>query len=253
MSSPIGYLGACSSGSGSGAGCSCASIGLSLRLIGFESTMNVAGDQTNMLNWAANYNIDSVAWGEQWTGYFTSYDQTEPPTQSGGPATGQGGSYNYLDGCSGTGPPCTVAHTSTPSAFRAQAYLPTPTAYYIVGIGNGPPCDSGPSYWLGVGCIFPQLADSNYPMIVDLPTPDDLVDDYIFVQQYYIGIITPGAGYSYINTGVPFAVQQDLNFTAAQVNMLGLGTNWAASIANPCYATPQPSIADPFTGDNDDP
>ena len=34
--------------------------------------------------------------------------------------------------------------------------------------------------------------------------------------------------------------------------MLGLGTNWAASIANPCYATPQPSIADPFTGDNDD-
>jgi len=233
-------------------------------LRGIGAVLVGGGDTTNMLDWIANYvanDINNIPWGALVTGNFTAPSQTSPPTQSNGPIggalTGSQNELHYLN--NEQGPPCTIYPASDPVAYFVQAYLPTPTAYYIIAWGG--PMDASlsaecgqPVFWVARGCIFAQQANSaEYPMIVDLPIPDDTLDTSIQVQNYYIGIITPGAGYSSIN-GPSLAVQQDLTgVTAASLNMNGLGPNWSSSIANPCYSTIAPSTADPFTGEDDDP
>jgi hypothetical protein len=101
-----------------------------------------------------------------------------------------------------------------------------------------------PAFWVAQGCIYPQQPDDNYPMIVDLPIPDDSLDTSVLAQNYYIGIIQPGAGYSSMN-GPSFAVQQDLaGMTASNSHMNGFGPNWNPSAV--CYASPE----DPFTDED---
>jgi hypothetical protein len=274
---PTGSLGACSSGSGSGSGCVCGLSTPMLRAIGAEflGSVSEASDYNNMVEWVYNFvssgAIDLIPWGSVQTGLFYEKTQTSPTSTQNGPISGVlTGSQNELWIASSTAPNYTLSNPpcyALPAAaddgapgvvYFAQAYLPTPTAYYIIAWGG--PTDASlsaecgqPVFWVSSGCIFPQQADDQYPMIVDLPIPDYSLDTSILVQNYYIGIITPGAGYSSMN-GPSFAVQQDLTgVTAASLNMNGLGPNWASSIANPCYAATSPSLNDPFNDMDLDP
>jgi hypothetical protein len=234
----------------------CTPCGLYLRAIGAE--LVGGGDTTNMLAWIAAYDINNVPWGAIQTGYFLAPSETLPSSQSGGPIagalTGSQNQINYLN--NEQSPPCTITQDSDPSAYFAQALLPFPTAYYIIAWGG--PMDASlsaecgqPVFWIAQGCIYAQQSADNYPMIVDLPIPDDTLDNSIQVQNYYIGLIQPGAGYSSIN-GPSFAVQQDLaGMTAISANMNGFGPNWNPSAT--CYNTASPSLADPFTGEEEDP
>jgi len=227
----------------------CLPCGYYLRAVG--GVLVGAGDTTNMLAWINGYDITAVAWGALQTGNFTSPSQTSPPTQSGGGIVGVlTGSQNELNALNaGQSPPCTISASGTPVAYRAQALLPFPTAYYIIAWGG--PMDSSlsetcgsPAFWVAQGCIYPQQADDQYPMIVDLPIPDDTIDDAVLVQNYYIGIIQPGAGYSNMN-GPQFAIQQDLTgMTAANSHMNGFSPNWNPNAL--CDASPE----DPFTGED---
>jgi len=277
MSAPLIYFGGpCGSGSGSG-DCACSKPELALRAVGgeFLGAVSEASDYNNMVEWIYDYvqsgAINGLPWGTLKTGLFYTKTQTNPTSIQSGPISGVlTGSQNELWIASSTtpnftfsSPPCyalpAAADDAAPGvAYFAQAYLPTPTAYYIIAWG-GPTAASlsaecgQPVFWVSSGCIFPQQPDDQYPMIVDLPIPDYALDTSILVQNYYIGIITPGAGYSSMN-GPSFAVQQDLTgVTAASLNMNGLGPNWAGSIANPCYATTYPSLNDPFNDMDLDP
>jgi hypothetical protein len=211
-----------------------------------------------MLAWIKAYDINNVPWGAIQTGYFLAPSETSPSSQSGGPIagalTGSQNALNYLN--NEQGPPCTISGAADPVAYFAQALLPFPTAYYIIAWGG--PMDANlsaacgqPVFWVAQGCIYPQQSDDQYPMIVDLPIPDDSLDASILVQNYYIGIITPGAGYSSMN-GPLFAVQQDLaGMTPTTSNMNGFGPNWNPNAI--CSNTASPSLADPFTGEEEDP
>ena len=240
----------------------CAACQLQLRAVGAE--LVGGGDVTYMLSWIAGYPIQDVPWGSLWTGYFLSpaEDPTPPTAPSGGASggpiagalTGSQNALSYLN--NEQGPPCTISPAADPVAYRAQALLLFPTAYYIIAWGG--PMDASlsaecgqPVFWVAQGCIYPQQPDDSYPMIVDLPIPDDTLDTSILVQNYYIGIITPGSGYNSIN-GPLFAQQQDLaGMTAATSNMNGFGPNWNPSAT--CYNTASPGLADPFTGEEEDP
>jgi hypothetical protein len=229
-----------------------------LQLRGVGAVLVGGGDINNMVKWIQDYPIYEVAWGALFTGNFTDPSQTTPPTTSSGPIggalTGSQNELNYLD--NEQGPPCTIYPSPDPVAYRVQALLPLPTAYYIIAWGG--PMDASlsaecgqPVFWVAKGCIVPQQADDRYPMIVDLPIPNDTLDDAIQVQNYYIGIITPGAGYSSMN-GPALAVQQDLTgCTAASLNMNGLGPNWNPSAIG--SLSTYPSWVDPFTDSDDEP
>jgi hypothetical protein len=245
----------------------CAGCALQLRAAG--AILVGGGNTTNMLAWVAAYDITTVPWGALNTGNFTSPSQTTPPTQSGGSIAGAlSGSQNQLHALNTSQPsspgPCTIGDDGDPVVYRAQALLPFPTAYYIMAWGV--PMDSAlsatcgaPAFFAAQGCIYPQQPDINYPMIVDLPIPDDTLDSSILVQNYNLGLITPGAGYSNGN-GSLFAVEQDLNWGAAghvcgfgdttpvcsPIGMNGLGPNWNNTAI--CFNTATPSAVDPFTG-----
>jgi hypothetical protein len=236
---------------------SCTPCGLYLRAVG--GVLVGGGDVTNMLAWIAAYNIDTVPWGSLWTGNFLSPSENPtPPTCPSGGCSGGGiggaltGSQNQLRALDSIyGPPCTVYPSGVPVAYRAQALLPFPTAYYIIAWGI--PMDASlsltcgsPAFWVAQGCIYPKQPDDQYPMVVDLDIPDDTLDASILVQNYYIGLITPGAGWSNMN-GPQFAVQQDLaGMTAVNIGMNGFGPNWNPSAV--CHASVEPSTSDPFIG-----
>jgi hypothetical protein len=259
VSAPLVYFG--NPGSGSGSGCACGETPL-LRVAG--AILIGGGDITNMIAWIEAFDITTVPWGNYNTGNFTSPSQTTPPTQSSGLIAGAfTGSVNQLKGLDvrQSPPGCTIAASGTPNAYRAQAYLPTPTAYYIVAWGD--PMDASlsetcgnPAFWVAQGCNFEQEEEAVYPMIVDLPIPDDTLDASILVQNYYLGIITPGAGYNNMN-GPLFAEQQDLigmgapGYTLNSVGMNGFGPNWNPAAV--CANTISPSDVDPFTGVYDPP
>ncbi len=172
----------------------------------------------------------------------------------GGALTGSQNALRFLN--NEQSPPCSISGAADPVCYRAQALLPFPTAYYIIAWGG--PMDASlsaecgqPVFWVAQGCIYSQQSGDQYPMIVDLPIPDDNLDGSILVQNYYMGIITPGAGYNSMN-GPLFAQQQDLaGMTPVTANMNGFGPNWNPSVI--CYSTAAPSLADPFTGEEEDP
>jgi len=240
----------------------CASCALQLRAVGAE--LIGGGDVTNMLEWIAAYPIQDVPWGAIQTGFFLS--PTEKPAAptcpsggcSGGPIAGAlTGSQNELRYLNNEQvPPCTISPSPDPIAYFAQALLPFPTAYYVIAWGG--PMDASlsaecgqPVFWVAQGCTYPQQPDDQYPMVVDLPIPDDSLDSSILVQNYYIGLIVPGSGYNSIN-GPLFAQQQDLaGMTASTSNMNGFGPNWNPSAI--CGNSAAPSLDDPFTGEEEDP
>jgi hypothetical protein len=225
----------------------CIACGYYLRGVG--GVLVGGGNPANMVDWINAYDMDTLAWNSLQTGNFTAPSQTTPPTQSSGGISGAiTGSQNQLRTLTSTqAPPCTITDDNPPVAYRAQALLPFPTAYYIIAWGL--PMDAAlsascgdPAFWVAQGCIYPQQADDKYPMIVELQIPDDTIDSSILVQNYYLGIIQPGSGYNSMN-GPLFAMQQDLaGATAASLNMNGLGPNWNPSAV--CDASPD----DPFTG-----
>jgi len=226
-----------------------------LRGVYFTSSMNVAGDQTHMLNWLESYDIDSVPWGSWAYGQFSSYTEIEPDTVvvAGSPPPNVWGTFNFLQGCSGSGPPCAIANTSSPGASIAQAYLPTPTPYYIVAVGDAGPCDSGAADVLAHGCIYPQQSSGDYPMIVNIPVPDNNLDNLavtvngVFVYGYQIGLINSSASYANNMLGLAWVSEPDLDGTAADYGVNEFGPNWATSILIPCYGTIG-NDHDPFTG-----
>lgn len=231
----------------------------------------------NMIAWIEAFDITSIPWGAEWDTYFFDASHTTPDSQNGGPMvyTGSVNSLwipssttpNYTAGA----PPCYIlpiaAFDGSPGlVVKAQAILQKPTKYCIIAWGS--PTDASlsatcgdPDLWVAQGCIYPQQADSAYPMIVDLPIPYYLLDASVSVVNYYIGFITPGAGYNSMN-GPTLAVEQDLNwgppgseFTSGvtcpglngcATDMNGIGPNWNQNAI--CYSTTYPSTVDPFTG-----
>src|SRR5580658_6917447 len=183
-----------------------------------------------MLAWIAAYDINKVPWGAIQTGYFLAPSETSPSSQSGGPIagalTGSQNALSYLN--NEEGPPCTTSPAADPVAYFAQALLPFPTSYYIIAWGG--PMDASlsaqcgqPVFWVAKGGIYTPTAGDEFPLIVDLPIPDDTLDGSVLVQNYYLGIITPGVGYTSMN-GPLFALQQDLaGMTPATSNMNGFG------------------------------
>ena len=282
-------IGSLSVSSGSGCGCNC-ELWPALRFVAAQlnadSYPGGASDFDNALGWIAGYDITTIPWGGYINGLFSNAGQTEPPsTQTGPSLDAYYGSQNFINALNAEqAPPCTVAfapiYGDFPSAARGQAYIPFPTAYYIMAWGT--PTDAAlslscgsPDFWIAQACKFAQQPDDQYPMIVDLPIPDDTLDGSVFVQNYFIGIITPGIGYGSVN-GPSFndfnadnlwapgnagpTILQDLDWGTpgsstggqlAALNMNGLGPNFNSAAT--CANTVSPSKVDPFTGEEEDP
>lgn len=239
--------------------CGCQPCAYKLRSV--AGILPGGGDPTNMIAWVNGYNLSGLAWGALYCGSFSDPSHTTPDSivtyeQPTGSGVGQPfnativGVFNEGDG----DPYCTTGDYAQPTVSRTQFYLPFPTAYYVLAFGpdNIPDnsCANSGGNYLAAGCIYPQQADSNYPMIVELPIPDTTLDTgdggTVIVYGYYLGIIQSGKVYGDFNIGVNFTFLPDLNFTLAEIEgggISGLGSNWSASIANPCYAGPD----DPFT------
>jgi hypothetical protein len=126
-------------------------------------------------------------------------------------------------------------------------------AYYVIAYGTSisaaplgeRSCGEG-GYWFSMGCIYPIQDASKYPLIVDLPIPDNTLDETILVQNYYLGIIQPGAtipGGGVLSTEITFLPNLS-SLTPSNAGVAGFGASWAGSISTPCYGP----IDDPFTG-----
>ena len=141
-----------------------------------------------------------------------------------------------------------------PLVQRTQCLIPVPTAYYVVAystsISAAPlefrSCGEGGD-WFSMGCIYPQQSSSDYPLTVDLPIPDNTLDPTILVQNYYLGIIQPGAtipGSGVLSAEITILPNLS-SLTPSNAGVAGFGPSWAGSISTPCDATPD----DPFDGD----
>jgi len=235
---------------------SCACVPCAYQIRSVAAFLESGTDFTNIINWVNAYDITTIPWGTYLQGTFTTSSATTPDAGTATvPCTGGTGYPINLTSCVGWNEDFTACVTGaacpTTLVARSQFFLPVPTAYYVIAYGTSISlvpeeylnCGEGGT-WLAQGCISPQQADSDYPLIVDLPIPDNSLDDTIQVQYYWLGIIKPGTGYG--GEGGIFEdnmqVIQDLNFTAEQAAVAGFGAAWNPSQV--CDATPD----DPFTG-----
>jgi len=241
----------------SGAVGGCTTCAYQIRSVGGE--LEPGGDPTNIVNWTNAYDITTVAWGQCLTGYFTDPSHTTPDSTGTNPCTGGVGYPENLTSCVGWNEgftACTYPNAcAIPTVYRSQFLIVVPTAYYVIAYGNdisnNPPeyrnCGEGGD-WFASGCIYPLLADTSYPLIVDLPIPDNTLDTTIAVQYYWLGIIQPGAS---IPGGGVFTTNMTIlpnlsSLTPSNAGCAGFGPNWASSIATPCDGP----VNDPFTDDS---
>jgi hypothetical protein len=208
-----------------------------------------------MVNWVNAYDITTVAWGDYIQGDFNDPSQTTPV-----------GGYSYYSCSSGLcspsnellcvintlgSGPCDTAQCFTPQVQRSQYLIPVPTAYFVVAYGTnmqgtaagGPGCGSG-GEWLSAGCVYPLQSAGNYPLLVDLPIPDNTMDTAILVQGYYLGIVVPGAPdppYGILGSEISF-VPDLTSLTPSTAGVAGFGPSWSPTT---CDASPD----DPFDGD----
>ncbi len=232
--------------------CGCANCGYMMRCVGAE--LGPGGDPTNIINWTNAYDITTVPWGNRLTGYFSDPGHTSPDNlATNGCTSGIGYPENFTQ-CVGWNPDYTACvccqPCSVPTVYKSQFYLPLPTAYYVIAYGTSinisPEPNCGQSVnWFARGCIYPQQSDDQYPMIVDLPIPDPTMDDTIQVQQYWLGIIQPGASlppYGIFGSGNMSILPDLASLTPTNGVFAGFGSSWNPS--QTCDAPPD----DPFTG-----
>jgi hypothetical protein len=234
--------------------CPCISCAYQIRSIGAQ--LEGGGDATNIVNWVNDYDITTVAWGDYHQGNFTDPSQTSPPTTSDTSCTS--GACSPQNGLLCVGPAdedgnCTIVACDTPLVQRSQYLIPFAIAYYVIAYGTSisaapvedRSCGEGGD-WFSMGCIFGMESASDYPLTVDLPIPDNTLDDTILVQNYYLGIISPGA--SIPASGVlseEISILPNLtSLTPSNAGVAGFGSNWSASLSTACYGP----MDDPFTG-----
>jgi hypothetical protein len=240
--------------------CGCMPCAYAIRSIGAE--LDPGGDFTNMVNWVNAYDITTVPWGTTRTGYFISPSATTPDgTPADIPSEGGAGYPTNLTQCVTFNEDYTACVGNQPCplpiVYRSQFYIPFPTAYYVLAYGTSisasgyADCGAGGT-WISAGCIYPQQAADQYPMIVDLPIPDstywDSEDPTIQVQYYWLGIIDPGA--TLPGAGV-FAVNMTpipnlTSLTPDNAGVTGFGSGWNPNQV--CYG----NVNDPFN-DSDPP
>jgi hypothetical protein len=235
-------------------GYGCIACAYQIRSIGAQ--LVGGGGTTNMVAWVNSYDITTVAWGDYHQGNFTDPSQTTPPTTSD--ANCVSGACSPQNGLLCVGPAdedgnCTIVNCATPLVQRTQYLIPIPIAYYVIAYGTSisaapldeRSCGEGGD-WFSMGCIYPIQAASNYPLTVDLPIPDNTLDETILVQNYYLGIIVPGVaipGSGVLAAEITFLPNLS-SLTPSNAGVAGFGASWAASIGSPCYGP----IDDPFTG-----
>jgi hypothetical protein len=143
---------------------------------------------------------------------------------------------------------------------RTQYFIPIPVGYYVIAYGTSisaapldeRSCGEGGD-WFSMGCITAALSLDAYPLLVDLPIPDNTLDDTILVQNYYFGTIQAGAtipGGGVLST--PWTILPDLSsLNPSNAGVAGFGASWAGSIASYCGGvnTDGDILGDPFTGD----
>ena len=230
----------------------CVTCAYQIRSVGGQ--LNGGGDPTNMVAWVNAYDITTVAWGDYHQGNFTDPSQTSPPTTSD--AACSTGACNPQNGLLCVGGPdgeghCTIVACTTPLVQRSQYLIPIAVPYYVIASGQsinqeGGACNGAGGSWFSMGCIFPAGSPGNYPLLVDLPIPDNTLDAAVLVQSYYLGIIVPGAT---IPGGGVFSQEITIlpnlsSLTPSNAGVPGFGPSWAGSISASCDGP----IDDPFTG-----
>jgi len=235
-------------------GYGCVACAIQIRSIGAQ--LNGGGDAAHIVNWVNSYDITTVGWGDYHQGNFSNPSETTPDSTSDADcSSGACSPQNYLVCVSSSdgGVTCDTAPCGTPMVNRTQYLIPVPLSYYVIAYGTSvsaaPPeyrsCGEGGD-WFAIGCIFPAGSPGSYPLTVDLPIPDNTLDATILVQNYYLGIISPGAtipGGGVLSEEITILPNLS-SLTPSNAGVAGFGASWAGSISTAC----QGPIDDPFTG-----
>jgi len=235
-------------------GYGCITCAYQIRSIGGQ--LVGGGDTSNMVAWVNAFDITTVPWGIYRQGNFTDPSQTSPPGTSDGNCSA--GVCSPQNGLLCVGPAdedgnCTIVACATPLVQRSQYFIPFPIAYYVIAYGTSisaapldeRACGEGGD-WFSMGCIYPIQDATDYPLLVDLPIPDNTLDATILVQGYYLGIIVPGStipGGGVLSQEISYLPNLS-SLTPSNAGVAGFGASWAGSISASCYGP----IDDPFTG-----
>ena len=242
-----------------GTPCGCVNCGYQMRSVAAE--IGAGGNMANCVDWVNSYdwtaNPLAIEWGQLVTAYFpdetyTSYTGTpavNAATSGLGYPQNEAWTVQWNEGFTA----CVVTESAVGGSIvaKSQFYLPLPTAYYVIAYGpdisNSETPDCGESAnWFAQGCIYPQQADDQYPMIVDLPVPDPSLDDTILVQFYWLGPIAPGAPlppHGIFGSGNMSILPNLTSITPANAGFTGKGPSW-----NPNQVCAGPTV-DPFNGE----